>query len=141
MTALDNKSGVFLALIDLSASFDTVDQDILLTFLKDTIGISCKAWNWFQSYLTGHAQQVCIDNVVSEMTELLYGVSQGSVMGPIKYYIYILPIDAIIRFHGLHYSIYADDTQVYLSFNINDSEAALQKHNSCLSDIHIVLGC
>ena len=56
-------------------------------------------------------------------------------MRPIKYYTYTRPIGAISQFHGLNYSIYADDTQVYLSFDINDSEAALQNLNSCLFDI------
>ena len=56
-------------------------------------------------------------------------------VGPIKYCIYTLPIGAIIRHHGLQYSIYADDTQVYLSFDINNSQEALGKLNACLIDI------
>ena len=135
LSALDKKSGVFLALIDLSAAFDTVDHKILLDFLQDIIGVHGAAWNWFKSYLTGRSQQVSIENVVSEVAHLLYGVPQGSVLGPIKYCIYTLPIGAIIRSHGLQYSVYADDTQVYLSFDMNDSDAALKKLNSCLSDI------
>ena len=135
LSALDNKSGVFLALIDLSAAFDTVDHKILLDFLQNTIGVHGAAWNWFKSYLTGRSQQVSIESVVSEVAHLLYGVPQGSVLGPIKYCIYTLPIGAIIRSHGLQYSVYADDTQVYLSFDINDSDVALKKLNSCLSDI------
>jgi hypothetical protein len=97
LQALDCKSGVYLALIDLSAAFDTVDHQILLTFLQDTIRIHGSAWNWFHSYLTGQKQQVIIEDVLSELCELLYGVPQGSVMGPIKYCIYTLPIGAIIR--------------------------------------------
>jgi exonuclease III len=96
LSALDNKSGVYLALIDLSAAFDTVDHNILLDFMKDTVGINGDAWNWFQSYLTGRTQQVSVENVVSELAKLLYGVPQGSVMGPIKYCIYTLNIGAII---------------------------------------------
>ena len=138
LSALDKKSGVLLALIDLSAAFDTVDHSILLNFLQNTIGIHGNAWNWFSTYLIGRTQQIVIDDVKSDPTQLLYGVPQGSVMGPIKYCVYTLPIGAIIRSHGLDYSVYADDTQVYLSVNVNDpvaSKAALDKLNRCLSDI------
>ena len=55
-------------------------------------------------------QCVSVDNVLSELTELLFGVPQGSVMGCLKFCIYTLPIGAIIKSHGLQYHIYADDT-------------------------------
>ena len=135
LSAIDNKSGVFLALIDLSAAFDTVDHEILITFLEDTIGIKGAALDWFRSYLSGRMQCISIDNVMSNLVELLFGVPQGSVMGPFKFCVYTLPIGAIIRSHGLSYHIYADDTQVYLSFDVENPEEALDKLNSCLADI------
>ena len=135
LTALDNKSGVFLALIDLSAAFDTVDHQILLSFLKDTIGIENSALDWFASYLDGRTQRISIDKELSDLTELLFGVPQGSVLGPLKFCVYTLPIGAIIKSHGLSYHIYADDTQVYMSFDIKQPHDALAKLNACLSDI------
>jgi len=135
LSAIDKKSGVFLALIDLSAAFDTVDHEILLTFLEHTIGIKGSALNWFKSYLSGRKQRISIDNVMSHLAELLFGVPQGSVMGPFKFCVYTLPIGAIIRSHGLSYHIYADDTQVYLALDINDPQHALDRLNACLADI------
>ena len=135
LSAIDKKSGIFLALIDLSAAFDTVDHSILLSFLHDTIGIRGSAFNWFKSNLSGRTQCVSIDNIMSELIEMLFGVPQGSVLGPFKFCIYTLPIGAIIRFHGLNYHIYADDTQVYLAFEVDDPQQALDKLNACLSDI------
>ena len=135
LSALDNKSGVFLALIDLSAAFDTVDHNILLTFLRDTIGLCESALEWCKSYLTGRTQCVSIDNVLSDVSDLLYGVPRGSVMGSLKFCLYTLPLGSIIKAHGFSYHIYADDTQVYLTFSLDEQEEALQKLNSCFRDI------
>ena len=78
--------------------------------------------------------QVSVEDTVSELAEHLHEYPRVS-NGPYQYYIYTLPIGAIIRLHDLCYSFYADETQVYLSFEINDSEIALQKLNTCLFDI------
>ena len=135
LTAIDQKSGVLLALIDLSAAFDTVDHRILLCFLKETLGIRGTALKWFETYLTGRLQCVLILEVMSDLAEILFGVPQGSVMGPFLFCVYTLPIGAIIKAHGLNYAIYADDTQVYLRFDVNDPQTALEKMNACLLDI------
>ena len=57
----------------------------------------------FQSYLSGHSQSVKINISVSQSHSLLFGVPQGSVMGPILYTMYAAPIGDIIRKHGLSY--------------------------------------
>jgi hypothetical protein len=112
-----------------------VDHKILLTFLENTKGIRGSALNWFSSYLSGRTQCISIDNVMSHLIELLFGVPQGSVMGPFKFCVYTLPIGAIIRSHGLGYHIYADDTQIYVAFESDDPKQALDKLNACLRDI------
>ena len=58
----DNKSGVYLALIDLSAACDTVDHEMLLTLLENSIGIKGPALNWFQTILSGRTQCISIDH-------------------------------------------------------------------------------
>ena len=80
---LDKGLGVFLTLLDLSASFDAVDHAILLDFMKNQLGVSGVALQWFGSYLSERTQHVIIDTVSAELKSLLYGAPQGSVLGPI----------------------------------------------------------
>ena len=78
-----------LALLDLSAAFDTVDHQELLDILKSKIGIDGNTLSWFKSFLLGMTQKVRICDEYSELMELLYGVAQGSVLGSILFKFYI----------------------------------------------------
>ena len=53
LTYIDNKHGVILVLLDLSAAFDTIDHKTVLHQLRHRMGISGTALEWFRSYLTG----------------------------------------------------------------------------------------
>ena len=69
--------GVFLVLLDLSSTFDTLDHDILLHRLEESVGLTGAALQWMNSYLRGRTQCVRIDGVSSKSSELKYGVPQG----------------------------------------------------------------
>ena len=135
LTSLDRGDGVFLALLDLSAAFDTVEHAILLRFMEMSLGVCGTVLNWFSSYLSERTQQVSIENTVSESGSVLYGVPQGSVLGPIIFCVYILPLGKIIQNHGLKYHIYADDTQLLCPFPIHDPFPVLNKLELCVADI------
>ena len=132
---LDKGQGVYLALLDLSAAFDTVDHEVLLELLESYVGIEGTALSLFRSYLTQRSQCVVVENVMSELVTLLYGVPQGSVLGPLKFCLYTLPLGAIVRHHGLQFHIYADDTQLYIAFDHKNPELAIDKLNACIADI------
>ena len=123
---LDNKRGVILVLLDLSAAFDTIDHVTLLHQLRHRLGISHTALEWFKSYLTGRTQAVLIENHSSKPVTLQYGVPQGSVLGPLLYTIYTLPLGDLLRNAGISYHFYADDTQLYLSFDYNDPPSQIE---------------
>ena len=91
MLSVDKGNAVVLVLLDLSAAFDTIDHNILLLRLHDIIGVTGTALQWFQSYLANRSQQVLIEDAVSPLSDLLFGVPQGSVLGPIIFTQYTLP--------------------------------------------------
>ena len=80
---------------------------------------------------------VLIDDVVSGVANLVCGVPQGSVLGPLKFCLYLLPLGAILGYHSINYHICADDTQLYVSFKCNTPLASLIKLNNCISDIRV----
>jgi len=77
------------AFLDLSAALDTVDYEILLQHLQSTYGISDVA---HRSYLLGRSQYVQIGMSCLFVIELICGVSQGSVLCPVPFILYIAGI-------------------------------------------------
>ena len=114
---IDGNSAVLLLLLDLSAAFDTVDHAILLQRMSSKFGIKGDALNWFRSCLSERSQVVYINGTTSDSYDVGCGVPQGSVLGPFLYLIYTSPIGDILRSHKMNFHLYADDTQIYVSFN------------------------
>ena len=129
----DSGSLTILLLLDLSAAFDTVNHSILLNRLK-SIGITDSALSWFKSYLSERSHYISINHQNSRTIPVLHGVPQGSVLGPILFIIYMLPLGHIIRRHGLHFHCYADDTQLYITTKTL-TPAVLSTLTNCLTDI------
>ena len=138
LLAIDDNSCVILVLLNLSAAFDAVDHNILLGRLEHRFGITGKALSWLTSDLTERTQFVKVANEHSTSRKILCGVPQDSVLGPILYSMYTLPLADKIRQRGLNFHFYADGTQIYLSFNpkaTGEPMHPLSRVQSCISDI------
>ena len=108
-TALDIAA---LALLDLSAAFDTVDHYILLRRLQRSFGLSGSALAWFTSYLSQRQQYVSHHGDHSETTTIQFGVPQGSVLGPILLVMYTATADVVHLVEQYGFNAH-HDTQLY----------------------------
>ena len=64
---------------------------------------------------------------------------QGSVLGPILFTLFTVPLGEVCRKHGINFQSYADDQQNYLSFkpnNTNSIAKCKQSLEACIKDIH-----
>ncbi|MDW0252368.1 MAG: reverse transcriptase family protein, partial [Nitrososphaeraceae archaeon] len=125
LLASDQQKVSALVLLDLSAAFDTIDHSILLNRLNSMFGISGTALSLLSSYLSNRTQHVTIDSQSSDPIPVTTGVPQGSVLGPLLFSLYTSPISFIFSNIPVSFHLYADDTQLYISFSSCDSSASL----------------
>ena len=122
-----------LVLLDLSAAFDTIDHSTLFSCLRSWFGVGGSVMKWFTSYLTDCYHSIKIGSTLSAVCKLIFGIPQGSVLGPL---IVHTPLSLIIGKHkGIKFHLYADDSQVYVHLSQKNASATFEQLNRCLEDI------
>ena len=110
----DNKQNpeyTLAVLCDLSKAFDVINHKIFLHKLK-WYGIRGLANDWFSSYLSNRTQFVEIDSHNSSYKQIMCGVPQGLILGPLLYLLYVNDIHKSCESGSLSF---ADDTTLYIS--------------------------
>jgi len=123
INAIGSRKISCLCLLDLSAAFDTIGHNILLTRLSSWFGIQGTALNWFRSYLSSHCFRVKCNNNLSSV-HIVFVVSlkaQSSALYSLSY-IYN-PLSTLISSLSLNHHLYADHIQLFISFHPSEVHA------------------
>ena len=129
---LENSELVFLVLLDYSKAFDCANHRLILAKLK-AAGFRDDSLEWICSYLSGRKQKVVTNSGESGWSEMINGVPQGSVLGPLLFTVLVSDLrDAIKRGR---YHMYGDDTQLYYSCKCENVNNTIKDINSDLDRI------
>ena len=135
LRALDRGQSVYLVLLDLSAAFDTIDHQVFVSRLQEDYGVTGGVTDWMESYLKNRHQVVAINDTFSEKVPLKYGFPQGSKIGPFGFKLYTKPLTQIVKKYGISIHLYADDTQLYIDFDPENSVDAMNRMEACIAEI------
>ncbi len=123
--ALDKDKLVGSVMVDLSKAFDTISHPILHRKLEG-YGVRAGELEWFDNYLVGRKQRVCIAAVQSAWSDIRRGVPQGSILGPLLFTLYVNDLPWAVMQGKVKQ--YADDTTMYCaSDSSNDLSNSLNE--------------
>jgi len=100
LLAADHGDVTLLGLLDLSAAFDTVNHGILINRLQSTFGISGTVLSWITSFTSNRTQTVHFAGQQSTIADILCGVPQRSVLGPVLFLLYTADVTVIAQRYG-----------------------------------------
>ena len=120
-----------MILIDLQKAFDTIDHQTFIKKMK-YLGFSKNVIAWFKSYLSERILNININTSYSSPSNLIFGVPQGSILGPL---LFLLCINVLSQAIVSNLLLYADDTSIVFQHkNVTEIEKQLLTNFSSFCD-------
>ena len=110
--ALNANELIDVVYFDFAKAFDSVNHDCILEKLKYQFNIDSLILKFIKEYLKDRKQRVVVDNEISYTIDVKSGVSQGSILGPLLFVIFINDIQTVVS-PGTKIALYADDTKIW----------------------------
>ena len=104
-----------MIILDLSATFDTVDHKLLLKVLNHQFGITGTALEWYKNYLIPWRFKVSINGSCSSEKTINFSIPQGSVQGAYLFIAYASTIQDVVK-KNLTLTGFADDHSMCKQF-------------------------
>ena len=120
---LERGENVDLVYLDFAKAFDKCDINLLLHKVK-ALGITGKLGRWIHCFLTKRKQNVIVNGTKSSSSDVISGVPQGTVLGPLLFLIYIADIGENVKANT---KVYVDDTKLTKSVKTNQDIESLQE--------------
>ena len=120
---LDEKQPVDVVYLDMAKAFDTVSHPKLLYKLSK-IGIGGELLRWIENFLCGREQCVRVGSDKSDFTEVLSGIPQGTVLGPLLFVVYINDLNDHVLYSNVN--LYADDSKIFKKVSTIDDRRELE---------------
>ena len=120
--AVENNESTVGIFLDLSKAFDTIDHNILM-YKMEYYGFRGVVYDWFQSYLQNRKQYVNYNNYRSDFKNIICGVPQGSILGPLLFILYVN--DIVNTSNVFKFILFADDTTILYSHADIKSQIAI----------------
>jgi len=109
--------------VDFSKAFDVVQHDKLLFKLR-AVGIDGELLAWIRNLFSNRTFQTRVNDLLSAVCDLLSGVIQGSVIGPLMFLIYINDLVELLASYNIKVKLFADDAKLYVKV-VNDVDVSV----------------
>ena len=127
---IENGDAIDVIYTDFSKAFDSVPHQRLLRKMK-SLGIVGDTLSWVKGFLSNRRQRVRVDDELSNWIDVISGIPQGSVLGPILFVIFINDMPEMVESMC---QLFADDAKIFRSVDLRDSEGNLKLQ----ADLHKV---
>jgi hypothetical protein len=134
LTSVDSGRPSVLLSLDSSAAFDALNHNCLLQHATEFFGFSVHVHEWLRSYLSGRSSYIALGECLSTVVDCTTGVPQGSVLGPLLFAIFTIPVGRLISKFGVSYHQYADDMQLYMALDLSMS-VNLTRLSDCINAV------